>query len=199
MLALLQARYNQDKGNGPRYVSARHVRSHAGFDARRTCDFVAMDLWPSKGLAIHGHEVKVSRGDWLRELKEPAKSAEFMRHVDYWWLVSPKGVAKPDELPDGWGLMEVAERTDQVVVRAEGPPFVSPYGPNNYNVRDVPRAVVVQTRFMLRVAKPAPLLSTLDTKAAWSGPNRRDRGEVSRSFTAALLRAAVRTAQESPA
>jgi len=32
-----------------------------------------MDLWPSGGLEIHGHEVKVSRSDWLRELKEPEK------------------------------------------------------------------------------------------------------------------------------
>lgn len=105
----LDRRYNVEAGNGPRYVGAAQVRSHAGFDAVRTCDYVALDLWPSKGLALHGHEIKVSRGDWLRELKEPEKSAEFMGHVDYWWLVCPAGVLQAGELPRGWGHIAIEE------------------------------------------------------------------------------------------
>lgn len=102
----LERRYSQTAGNGRRYATARGVRSHAGFDARRTADFVAMDLWPSGGLKLHGHEVKVSRADWLRELKDPSKAAEFIPFMDCWWLVAASAaVARPDELPDGWGLM----------------------------------------------------------------------------------------------
>lgn len=106
MIALLVARYGEHYGNGMRYVGASHVRSHAGFDARRTADFVAMDLWPSKGLALHGHEIKVSRSDWLAELKEPEKSGEFIPYMDFWWLViSDATFVRDGELPAGWGLM----------------------------------------------------------------------------------------------
>jgi hypothetical protein len=102
----LHARYSQVHGNGRRYAVAAGVRSHAGFDARRTADYVAMDLWPSKGLALHGHEIKVSRSDWLRELKEPEKAAEFIPWMNHWWLVaSDPRIVRDGELPDGWGLM----------------------------------------------------------------------------------------------
>jgi hypothetical protein len=102
----LERRYSATAGNGRRYATAYGVRSRAGFDARRTADFVAMDLWPSGGLRLHGHEVKVSRSDWLRELKEPEKSAEFIPWMNCWWLVvSDSRIVRPGELPDGWGLL----------------------------------------------------------------------------------------------
>lgn len=106
MLDLLHARYSAvNPGNGPRYACAEHVRNAAGFYATRTADFIAMDLWPSTGLVLHGHEVKVSRSDWLRELADPAKAAEFHQWVDYWWLVVSDRSIVRDDLPDGWGLM----------------------------------------------------------------------------------------------
>jgi hypothetical protein len=108
MIALLHERYQAASGNGPRYAGMAHVRSDAGFDAQRTADYIAIDLWPSKGLTLHGHEVKISRSDWLNELKDPEKSEAFMRHVDYWWLViADAAMVKPGELPDGWGMMTV--------------------------------------------------------------------------------------------
>lgn len=113
VLAALRARYSLNPGNGPRWVYADHVRSAAGFpQATRTADFVAVDVWPSQGLAIHGHEVKVSRSDWLRELKDPSKAEAFTGDawheplVDYWWIVtSDVTIVKQDELLPRWGLM----------------------------------------------------------------------------------------------
>lgn len=104
MLDLLARRYGQVHGNGYRYVGAEHVRNAAGFEHQRTADYVAMDLWPSSGLLLHGHEVKVSRSDWLTELKQPEKAGAFRPYMDRWWLVAPHGVVR-DDLPDGWGLM----------------------------------------------------------------------------------------------
>lgn len=102
----LERRYSATAGNGRRYATAYGVRSRAGFDARRTADFIAMDLWPSGGLRLHGHEVKVSRSDWLRELKAPEKAAEFIPYMNCWWLtVSDSRIVRPGELPDDWGLM----------------------------------------------------------------------------------------------
>lgn len=118
MLDLLQARYDVPYGNGNRWVGAEHVRSHAGFDARRTADYISMDLWPSKGLQLHGHEVKVSRSDWLTELRDPSKADEFKRYMDRWWLVVPDRSIVRDDLPDGWGLMDVSAGRLRVVVQA---------------------------------------------------------------------------------
>lgn len=89
----------------PRYVCAEHVRSAAGFDMR-TLDFVAVDTWASGKLAIHGVEVKVSRSDWLRELKQPRKSEPFMEWTTHFWLAAAsRAIVQPGELPDGWGLL----------------------------------------------------------------------------------------------
>lgn len=114
MLDLLNRRYGRVYRNGNskmvRFVGAEHVRSHAGFGTRRTADYIAMDVWPGvpygSKIALHGHEVKVSRADWLTELKKPEKAEEFKRYMDYWWLVvSDPSIVKQGELPEGWGLM----------------------------------------------------------------------------------------------
>lgn len=106
MLDLLRARYTQKFGNGPRYVFMPHVRSNAGFDAPRTLDAVVMDLWPSKGLHLHGFEIKCSRSDWLRELKAPEKAQVFHDRLDRFWLVvADRSIVRDGELPTGWGLL----------------------------------------------------------------------------------------------
>lgn len=110
VLGWLHARYpDRDRdlhGNGQRWVYATHVRSHPGFYATREADAVAVDLWPSNRNAVHGHEVKVSRADWLAELRQPEKHVPVARYCDYWWLVVPeRRIALPDELPTGWGMI----------------------------------------------------------------------------------------------
>ena len=109
MLDLLHGRYGQQSHNGAvqadRYVRAEHVRASAGFDCR-TADFIAYDTWASSKFAIHGVEIKISRTDWLRELKDPAKAEPFMAWCSHWWLAVPdRAMVKPDELPPGWGLL----------------------------------------------------------------------------------------------
>lgn len=118
MLDLLHARYSAtNPGNGPRYVIAEHVKNDAGFDAPRIADAIVQDLWPSTGLPLHGHEIKVSRSDWLTELKDPSKADAFRRHMDYWWLVvSDKSIVR-DDLPDGWGLMAAYPKPPEDLAR----------------------------------------------------------------------------------
>ncbi len=111
MLDLLRNRYSVDAGNGPRYVFAEHVRNYCGFagygtsTALRTADAIAVDLWPSSGHLVHGFEVKVSRSDWLTELKDPEKAEAFRPYVDHWWLVVPDANIVRNDLPAGWGLL----------------------------------------------------------------------------------------------
>lgn len=109
MLDYLHNRYGQvNPGNGPRYACAEHVKNLAGFNHTRCADFIAIDCWPTQGLELHGHEVKVSRSDWLSELKKPDKAEAFKRFMDRWWLVVPDAaIVKPGELPEGWGLLSL--------------------------------------------------------------------------------------------
>lgn len=110
MLARLRARHSRVSRNGgatiPQSVFIPHVRSAAAFDAKRTLDGVAMELWPSKGLRLIGYEVKCSRGDWLRELNHPEKAGEFIPLLDQLWVaVNDARIVAAGELPDGWGLL----------------------------------------------------------------------------------------------
>jgi hypothetical protein len=116
MLDLIHDRYSKvAPGNGPRYVVAEHVRNQCGFGGywgtgpTRTADALVVDLWPSSGLKIHGFEVKVSRSDWLTELKDPDKAEAFKPYCDHWWLVVPDAAIVRDDLPDGWGLLAVGK------------------------------------------------------------------------------------------
>lgn len=100
LLDRLRARYTKD-GNGVQWTFVTEVQSFGG----RACDALAFGMWPSHGHAIHGHELKVSRADWLRELRDMGKAEPFTSIVDYWWLVvSDKSIVRGD-LPIGWGLM----------------------------------------------------------------------------------------------
>ena len=123
MLDCLNTRYAKFNGNGIRYTRAEHVKVSAGFDSRRVCDYMALDLWTgygaTRGPKLHGHEVKVSRSDWLSELRTPEKAEAFSRYCDYWWLVvSDKAIVKPGELPEGWGLMVKHGATVRVMTAA---------------------------------------------------------------------------------
>lgn len=115
MFDLLHQRYGQVYGNGPRWARAEHVRQVGFFGdgpkgGPRSCDFMAMELWPASGMPLHGHEVKVSRSDFLRELAEPEKAETFRRYCDRWWLVVPDLGIVGSDLPDGWGVLTVDGR-----------------------------------------------------------------------------------------
>jgi hypothetical protein len=98
---MLQARYP-----APAYALFPEVRNATGFSASRSADAIAMGLYPSRGLVLEGFELKVSRSDWLRELRRPEKAETIMRYCDRIWLVAAtKDMVPPEELPAAWGLM----------------------------------------------------------------------------------------------
>lgn len=131
MLDALALRYTQQsQGTNDRWVRAEHVRNGTGFygydeqwgkccGPLRTADFIAIDTWESKGHEIHGHEVKVSRSDWLHELADPSKSEAFKQYMHRWWLVVPDAkIVRPGELPTGWGLLALRGSRLHAVHRA---------------------------------------------------------------------------------
>lgn len=91
----------------PEWALFFEVGDATGGRHKRWADAVAMNLYPSRGLAICGFEFKVSRGDWLRELKDPAKSAPVQQYCNTWAIVTPPGLVKDGELPPTWGLYEL--------------------------------------------------------------------------------------------
>lgn len=94
------------------WVFLPQVRNGTGFARRaRTADAIVMNTYPSRGLHLQGFEIKINRGDWLRELKDPAKAESIARFCDYWWIVtSDKQIALAEELPAPWGLLVANEK-----------------------------------------------------------------------------------------
>jgi hypothetical protein len=92
--------------DGRRYVVAVQVNNGAGFSYGRTLDAVAFDTWPSKGLGLHGFEVKCSSADLRRELQHPDKSSAFTPYLDTFSIVAPAKVITPEReaIPRRWGL-----------------------------------------------------------------------------------------------
>jgi len=90
------------------YALMSEVRDSAGFSASRSADYMAMNLWPSRGLGLHGIEKKASRSDWLNELKKPEKADVIFKYCDFWWLFTTNvGVAKIEEIPSQWGWIQL--------------------------------------------------------------------------------------------
>lgn len=90
----------------PSYAFIREVRNGTGYaHSPRTMDAMAFGLWPSRGLELIGFEIKVSRSDWQRELKQPEKAEAFYRYLDRWYIVAAENVVRTDELPIGWGFI----------------------------------------------------------------------------------------------
>ena len=96
------------------------VGNSTGFGCDRHADALAMSLWPSRGLDIHGYEFKDSRMDWVRERDNPAKADAIAKYCDFWWLcVVDRAIVQPGELPRTWGLMDLGGRKGGLVVVIE--------------------------------------------------------------------------------
>ena len=93
----------------PAWALLFEVGNATGMAKCRSIDAVAMCLWPSRGLELHGFEIKVDRGDWLRERKDPAKAETAFRYFDRWSVVAPRAVVKVEEVPAPWGFVAVGE------------------------------------------------------------------------------------------
>jgi hypothetical protein len=109
-----------DRYKAPEYAFLPQVANGTGGQRSRTCDALAMSVWPSRGLDLIGFEVKVSRGDWLSEKKNPQKADAIAKYCDFWYLVAgAKDIVRDGELPTGWGLL--IPRGHKLIVKKEAP------------------------------------------------------------------------------
>lgn len=90
----------------------------------------------TKSGMAHDHEIKISRGDWLRELRASSGAKAYRHNVlasakeaaerrsqnieqatlppNYFWIVAVEGIVRPDEIPDYAGLIEVGQRLGRI-------------------------------------------------------------------------------------
>lgn len=95
----------------PEYATFIEVRNSVGFASKvRSADAMVMSLWPSRGIYMHGYEIKVSKSDWNRELANPAKAEEIAQFCKFWSVVCPDGLIDPDSVPPNWGLVYAKDR-----------------------------------------------------------------------------------------
>lgn len=82
------------------------VPDNVGLNSKRRADAIVIGNWGSTGRLVHGFEIKITRSDWLRELKHVDKADPFIARCDRWWLVTADDkLAKADEIPALWGWM----------------------------------------------------------------------------------------------
>jgi hypothetical protein len=99
--SLLRKKYPSNE-----YCLMEEVSDAAGFSRSRSADYIAVNLWPSRGLSIIGIELKSFRSDWLSELKKPAKAENIFKYCDYFYLLTTdETIAKMDEIPASWGWL----------------------------------------------------------------------------------------------
>lgn len=106
MFALLRKRYT-----APAWATLPQVPDATGTKGTRYADAISMSLWPSRGLELHGFEIKCTRSDWNKELKSPQKAETIAAYCHRWWVVAPSTKIVPvDELPPNWGLLVISGR-----------------------------------------------------------------------------------------
>ena len=86
------------------------------------CDAVYAGFTRTRGERLIGHEIKVTRADWLHELDQPDKAEVWASQCHEWYIVAPStDVVRVEELPHGWGLLIPNARTKtrmDVIVKA---------------------------------------------------------------------------------
>jgi hypothetical protein len=173
MLDLLLARYTDVRRGtvADRWVRAEHIREKVGgYGAGRIADFIAADKYPGipygSTLAFHGHEVKVSRSDWLTELRDPEKSAAFRRYMHHWWLVVPEAaIVKPGELPEGWGL--IVKSGDKLRVKVKAPRLTPDPMPTDFTICLMAAAARTAAREPLHRDAPHAFVNDWVPRCAW--------------------------------
>jgi hypothetical protein len=132
------------KGNGP-------FSSSYASGGTQYLDAFALNHWPSKKHWRVAYEVKISRNDFLRELKTPEKRNWGVSIANEFFFVCAPGVARPEEIPTGCGLLE-ANKDGTKLKRT----VVAPQ-------RDARELTLAETCALVRNSSPDTLLS----KALW--------------------------------
>jgi len=108
---LAERHHTAGLGDGAEWALFFELRSGTGYaNTVSYVDAFAFNLWPSKKHWRVAYEIKASRADFLRELAKPQKRAWALEISNEFWYVCYPGVAKPEEIPQGCGLLVADEK-----------------------------------------------------------------------------------------
>lgn len=117
---LITALKRKFDGNG--YALLTEVGNGTGSRCTRHADALVMSLFPSRGLTLSGFELKQSRTDWLKELRDASKADAIARYCHFWNLVvSDLAIVKEGELPPTWGMWTLSPAGKLVCIQQAKP------------------------------------------------------------------------------
>ncbi len=102
ILAGLEHRHRE-----PKWLTLRELPNSTGGRFDRRVDLFAIAAWPSGGFETISYEVKISRSDFLRDIKQPMKQRRGRLYSSQFYFATPPGLIKPNEIPDWAGLIEI--------------------------------------------------------------------------------------------
>jgi len=110
VILLLDKQYGY-KSNGESYARFPKFRTGTGYGhgTEQEIDYLAISLWKSNYEQVIAFEIKLGRGDFLKEMKHPEKRKYALLFSNQFYFVAPKDMIKPDELPIEAGLMEIED------------------------------------------------------------------------------------------
>lgn len=113
---VIDALKNNYKPLGEQWAFIEELRAGTGYktsemgrNPERSFDAFVINLYPSKKFERIIYEVKVSRSDFLREIKNPQKRQEALLMSNKYYFATPEGLVSADEIPKECGLVEVKE------------------------------------------------------------------------------------------
>lgn len=108
---ILEALCAQYKSTDPNeWIVLPELRIGSGFgpDAKSRIDLWVMNAYPCKDMIKIAYEIKVTRSDFLKELKSPDKRRWALNYSNRFYFATPEGLIKSRELPPECGLIEYA-------------------------------------------------------------------------------------------
>jgi hypothetical protein len=108
------------------WLSFGELRIGTGYgkDAEQRLDFWTMHTYPSQRFRRIACEIKISRSDFLAELRRPEKRRRALLLSNEFYFVAPHGLIRVEELPPEAGLMEThlpGEGPTSIHVRVAAP------------------------------------------------------------------------------
>lgn len=88
------------------FLDELRIGTGFGPEGEGRIDAWALNLWPSKKHQRISYEVKISRADFLHELKHPEKRSAALWLSNQFYFVTPAGLVRPEEVPPEAGLLE---------------------------------------------------------------------------------------------
>lgn len=118
ILKALTQRYERNGRSNVIFPELRLGSGYSDISQRRIDMFM---ISSEKGNYTTAFEIKVSRGDFLRDIKDEAKQRGARLYSSNFYYVAPKGMLNPEEIPMWAGLMEYDFESGQFNTRIVAP------------------------------------------------------------------------------